>query len=479
MGNRMAYKIKESTPDPKRPEETVQPQGKTVAAKPSSEASGRSLSRLTSLDAFRGFIMIMLAANGFGTYALSQTEEPSQLWTIIDHQTLEKIAFHFEHPPWQSNFVPGSMDAGEGNAWAKWKVSFWDLIQPAFMFMVGMAMPFSYSRRSREGQSRWRMILHALIRAVVLVLLGVFLYSRNEPSTHWLFTNVLAQIGLGYFILFLIFQLSRRWQWASLAAVLVVTTCIMQFAPPTGQYVPELVNASYEQGEILAPPYERWSKNWNAFSDFDVWFLNQFPRPERDDPEEIPFRFNRGGYTTLNFLPSIVTMLLGAIIGQFVMTAPRSAKTFWVLVGAALLCTSLGVFAGATCCPIIKRIWTPAWALFSGGYVIGMLAIFYLIFDVWSLKRLAFPLVVVGMNSIAVYMMGQMLKGWIYREIVTRHFGWLIHSGLNQVARMTDSRFTGAELFDMFHPVIQATSVALVIWLICYWMFRQRIFIRI
>lgn len=435
--------------------------------------------RLTSLDAFRGFIMVMLAANGFGIYQLSQADETSSLWQIFDRESFEKFAFHFEHPPWQSNFVPGEVSASAGNAWLKWKVSFWDLIQPAFMFMVGLAMPFSYSRREATGQSKFKRTFHALLRSIVLILLAVFLYSRRDQSTHWIFTNVLAQIGLGYFVVYLLLGSPKWAQITGFCLILVATTLTMQFLPPAEEFVPEAVNASHERGEILAAPYQRWSKNWNAFHEFDAWFLNLFPRPEKENPEDIPHQFNYGGYTTLNFVPSMATILLGVFVGQFILVAPRNYKTLGYLTLAAIGCTALGVFFGATCCPIIKRIWTPAWVLFSGGYVIGLFTLFYLLFDLWPLKKLAFPLVIVGMNSIFVYMMGQLLRPWIHREIVMKHFDWLIEKFFALVKSISNTNLSTEQLMETFQPVTTATSVFLVIWLICLWLYRQKIFIRI
>ena len=471
----MTYRLRN---DPEPPAKTAAPTAtgsEPVAKKEKLKAPGR----LTSLDAFRGFIMIMLAASGFGIYQLSRTDAERELWTLLDRETFETIAFHFEHPPWQSNFEIGKADATVGNPWLKWKVSFWDLIQPSFMFMVGLAMPFSYRRREATGQSKFKRTLHALIRSVVLVLLAVFLYSRRDQSTNWIFTNVLAQIGLGYFWVYLLLGTPRWMQITGFCVILAGTTVAMQVAQPFTEYVPEEVNASYERGEILAEPYQRWSKNGNFFHDFDTWFLNLFPRPEKEDPAEVPHKFNWGGYTTLNFVPSMATILLGVFVGQFILLAPRNYKTFGKLLLAAIVCTSLGVFFGATCCPIIKRIWTPSWVLFSGGYVIGLFALFYLLFDLLPFKKLAFPLVIVGMNSIFVYMMGQLLRPWIYSEIVRKHFDWLILKVFGVIQSTANLSYSAEQLVEMFEPVVMSTSVLLVIWLLCLWLYRQKIFIRI
>ena len=121
---------------------------------------------------------------------------------------------------------------------------------------------------------------------------------------------------------------------------------------------------------------------------------------------------NRGGYTTLNFIPSIGTTLLGILCGQLLLSSEKRAlEKLGLLVALAAGCFVLGVAAHMTVCPIVKRIWTPSWVLFSGGYVIAMLAVFYLLFDILPLRLLAFPLVVVGTNSILIYMLGQTVSG--------------------------------------------------------------------
>ena len=123
-------------------------------------------------------------------------------------------------------------------------------------------------------------------------------------------------------------------------------------------------------------------------------------------------------------MPSIGTTLLGILCGQLLLAGAGTAwRRLGILIGGAALCLSLGVLAHWYACPIVKRIWTPSWVLFSGGYVIGILALFYFLFDILPLKRLAFPLVVVGMNSILIYMMGQTIRGWTAKNVVRTHLG--------------------------------------------------------
>src|SRR5204863_6530160 len=112
--------------------------------------------------------------------------------------------------------------------------SYWDLIQPSFMFMVGVSMAYSYLRRQREGQSWTRMFGHACWRGLVLILLGVFLSSNSSRATNWQFMNVLSQIGLGYPFLFLLWGRSIRSHAMVVAALLLGTWALYALYPVPG-----------------------------------------------------------------------------------------------------------------------------------------------------------------------------------------------------------------------------------------------------
>ena len=128
-----------------------------------------------------------------------------------------------------------------------------------------------------------------------------------------------------------------------------------------------------------------------------------------------------------------------------------------------------GLLAGEFAVPIIKRIWTPSWVLFSGAYVIWMLAAFYVVFDILPLQKLAFPLVVVGMNSIAMYLMGQLIAGWTDENVVSIHLTGVLQTLFGEHA-LDD---------DMYGRLVMPSARFAVFWLIAWWMYRQRYFIRI
>ncbi len=402
--------------------------------------------------------MVVLAASGFGIYQMTQLPHDAPVWNVLDYDIWQQVGFHFQHPVWHSDFEwQGTWDGFPLG------FSFWDMIQPAFMFMVGVAMPFSFARRQKLGHGVWRRTGHAIWRAIVLVLLGVFLASAWAEQTNWVFFNVLAQIGLGYVF---VYALMGRKFWIQLSVFVLILVGYWAFfytysTPENFDYAK--VGATTADQTLLEGNFAPWSKNANAGAQFDRWFLNLFPRPE-----EKPFEFNDGGYLTLNFVPSIATMLLGVFCGQLLQSDKRWWQKFLLLLVGGAACVGLGILAGQYACPIVKRIWTPSWVLFSGGWVILALAAFYLVVDLCRLRWLAFPLIIVGMNSIAMYMMGQLMRPWATRQFDI-HFTGVLQNLLGP----------GMLSNDMFGLVIAPTSAFLVFWLIVLWMYRKKYFVRV
>jgi heparan-alpha-glucosaminide N-acetyltransferase len=407
--------------------------------------------RLVSLDAYRGFIMLVMASAGFGfvkVWRQSFPEDP--VWRFL--------AYEFDHVPWVG-------------------CSFWDLIQPSFMFMVGVAMPYSYASRVAKGESDTRIYAHAVWRAFLLIALAVFLSSPlvvktsfqawgaatgatgrlipvPAPATNFVFTNVLAQIGLGYVFVFMLRGRGWKVQLAALAIILAGYTALFGLYPLRGPGFDFASVGAAEPQTRFTGWFAHWDKNTNAAADFDVWFLNLFPRPAA-----APFVYNDGGYATLNFVPSMATMILGLMAGELLRGPRSNAQKFLRLAAAGLACLAAGWLAGLVVCPIVKRIWTPSWALFSAGWTFGMLAAFFGVIDVAGWKRWAWPLTVVGMNSIAMYCMSQLLKGWVAGRLKMHLVpGW----------------FEGT-----YGPIIEATAVLFVLWLVCVWLWRRGIFLRI
>ena len=416
----------------------TEPGKKRETAPPTSERPPDPISqRLLSLDVYRGLIMVTLAFNGFGLAGTARNhlaENPdSGFWAAVKYQ--------FSHVEWVG-------------------CAYWDLIQPSFMFMVGVSMAYSYVRRKKAGQSHRRMLGHAATRSLILIFLGIFLISNWGDATRWSLTNVLTQIGLGYAFLFLLWGQETKRQAMAAAAILSATWLLYIAWPGTGVDTaigaPER-NVSLEwAGEHLDGIGASWHKNANAGHAIDKVTLNRLPQKE-------PFTSNRGGYHTINFLPSLATMLFGLMCGELLRSSRSQKEKLKILALAGASGLVAGQLMNVTgLCPIVKRIWTPSWAIFSTGWCCLILAALYGIVDVMRIRRWTFPLVVVGMNSIAIYSMAQLLKPWAGKTLK-------IHLGQ-----------------DVFHflgeanaPFVQYNLIGLMFWLICFWMYRQKIFVRI
>lgn len=420
--------------------------------------------RLVSLDAYRGFVMLAMASAGLGLAAAARNEEV--LWAYADtsvdtawRSLWNFLGFQFSHVPWIG-------------------CSFWDLIQPSFMFIVGVAMPFSYAARQARGQSEWTMFRHVLVRSFVLVALGIFLSSNWKPQTNFTFVNVLTQIGLGYPIVYLLMTRGRAVQWAGVTVILAgYWLCFALYPLPPADFDWAAVGID-ENWRLLEGFAAHWNKNENFAAWVDRGWMNLWPRPE-------PFTHNNGGYQTLNFVPSMATMLFGVMAGQLLRSDREPQEKFkWLWIsGAAALAIVLAVdhtmwpIAGLsefTICPSVKRIWTPTFAVFSTGWTLWLLACFYWIIDIKGYQRWAFPMVVVGMNSITMYVMAQLMKPWI-SDTLTTHLGYLIGTAQEQ----EDGSVTYALFAGPYSSITEAASRLLVMWLICYWLYRQKIFIKI
>jgi len=393
--------------------------------------------RLKSLDAYRGLIMITLAFGGFGlasTAGLQLKISPeSQFWTIVQN--------HCVHAQWIG-------------------CRCWDMIQPSFMFMVGVSMAYSYAKRRKMGHSYVRMLSHACWRSILLVFLGVFLSSNGGRSINWTFANVLCQIGLGYAFLFLLWRRSLRTQAIAAAVLLIGTWLIYVLYPGTGIDIqagaPDVGVAADWAQEHLSNVGKAWHKNANVGRAVDLWLLNKFPREET-------FVFNRGGYPTINFIPSIATMLFGLMCGELLRLDRAGTQKIKFLLIAGICGLAAGqLLHSADICPIVKRIWTPSWALLSTGWCCVILAILYGIVDVLKFHRWTFPLAVVGSNSIVMYCISHQLKPWVGTTL-----------------RMYLGRDIFQILGESYEPTVRSMMIGLAFWLFCYWLYRRKIFIRI
>ncbi len=321
---------------------------------------------------------------------------------------------------------------------------------------MGVALPYSIASRLGKGGTFGKMWAHAIWRSFLLVALGIFLRSMYSPRTYFTFEDTLTQIGLGYPLLFLLGFCKPRWQWITLGAILIGYWLAWALYPVPGpgfnwQSVGVPANWQHFYSGFAA----HWNKNANLGNAFDQWFLNLFPRSH-------PFVFNDGGYLTLSFIPTLGTMILGLVAGRWLRaSAPR------IPIERLLIAGVIGVAAGLLLhftgiCPVVKRIWTPSWTLFSGGLCFLYTAVFSWVIDVKGFRKWAFPLVVIGMNSIAAYMIAHLFEHFISSSL-------RIHLGPDAF------RILGPGL----EPFLLGAAVLLTYWIILYWMYKRKLFLKI
>jgi heparan-alpha-glucosaminide N-acetyltransferase len=349
--------------------------------------------RLISLDAYRGFIMLLLVSEGFGFGMLK------------NHSGWAWLAAQADHAAWEG-------------------CTFWDLIQPAFTFMVGVAMPFALARRMAQGVNTIGLFKHVLWRALLLIVLSN-IYSNWGPRTglKLQLINVLSQIAFGYVLCFLITRMEFRRQVATAVAMLAGYWALFAMFP--GADGP-------------------WSKTGNIGAVIDLKLLG----------------YNYTGYyTTINFIGNAVTILFGCWVGTLLRTNRSHAYKLTVLAA----CAAAGFVFGLALQPfnpMVKRLWTGSFTFFSTGWVILMLMVFYWLIEVKQVKRWAFPFVVLGMNSIFIYSLGQIgIKGWLNRGLLN----------------FTDNfKFLGE-----FGTIPQHLLVLSLLWYVCYWLYKRQIFFKI
>ena len=351
--------------------------------------------RLVSLDAYRGLIMLTLLCGGI-------------FHSLAGRPLLGWLALHNEHVAWEGTV-------------------YWDLIQPAFMFMVGVAMPFAFAARARRGDTWARQAQHAVRRAALLVVIGVLLDHVGAGRVQIGFIRVLQQIAFGYLGAFLVLG---RPVWAQALTVLLILVgyqLLWMFNPWNGPGGP------WAQG------------NQNIGSAFDFWLLG---------------RHYSYFYVGMNAIPSTATIILGVMAGQHVAASRDVGRTARDLALAGLIGIAAGLALGMWF-PVVKRIWTPSFTVYSAGWTTLMLAAFYWAVEVRGWRRWTFPLVVVGTNSIAAYVIGNAFGGW-FRNATN---AWLA--------------LIAPTLGTTWTPVVQHALFAACAWAVLHWCYRRRIFFKV
>jgi heparan-alpha-glucosaminide N-acetyltransferase len=350
--------------------------------------------RSFALDAYRGLIMVLLISHGFGLSALR------------DHPIGKYLAAQVDHVPWEGLVL-------------------WDLIQPAFMFMVGVAMPYAFARRQETGGSYWTSFAHAAWRSAVLIFLSQLFVAVQSSSGQFQFglINVLSQIAFTYLICFLLMRFDFLTQVAAAVGLLAAHWLLfLQYPGPGGAF----------------------SQEGNVGQAIDQWLLG---------------RNYSGYYVTINFLSSAVTTMSGVWAGMLMRRPLDLREKLRILLWWAGGCLAGGMLLSLAN-PMVKRLWTASFTIYSAGFVLLGLAAMLWMVDGRGWRRLTLPLVWVGTNSLFIYCVSQMCRGGISRGIgtFTGRFAWL-----------------GTEM----GPIMHECSVLAVMWWVCRWMYQRKAFVKI
>jgi predicted acyltransferase len=298
----------------------------------------------------------------------------------------------------------------------------WDLALPAFLFMAGVAMTFALARRRELGASSQQLCRHVAARSLELILLSQILEWMATGKLQFQLHHALSQIALAYFFAFLIVQLKFRWQ--AVAAALVL--------------------AGYWALFVLFPgPDGAFSRTQNIAAVIDRVVLGHS---------------YADSYVTISFIGATVTTVFGVWTGALLRTQRTPAEKAKIL-GVAAVAGLAGGKALSLVNPMIKRLWTPSFTLYTAGWALLIMLVFILMIDVWGRRKWAFPFAVVGMNSLLVFSIAAGLGGWIARSL-----------GIS-----TGQFKFGSALF----PVAGSCAFLCLLWFLCYVLHRGKIYIKL
>ena len=360
--------------------------------------------RIASIDALRGFDMFWIAGGESIIHALYKVW-PGTATRVLNTQ--------FEHVAWDG-------------------FHFYDLIFPLFVFMVGVVLPFSLTRRMEEGANRGQLYRHIIQRFLLLFLFGLIYNRLLDFDIHNLrIPGVLQRIAIAYLVAGLVVMITGiRGQATVAGGILIVYWLVMKLVPVPG------IGAG-----VLTPEC-----NLAGYLDRLI----------------IPFRFccytfgdNEG---LLSTFPAISTCLLGAMAGHWLRSGKYTPNRKALGLAVAGVASLFVGWVWSFNFPIIKNIWSSSFVLWAGGWSLLLLALFYWIIDVRGYQRWSFFFKVIGMNAITLYLVDR----FFHFSIITDVF---LH-GLYPV-------------FGSYRPLVESTCVIFTAWLFVYFLYRQKIFLRV
>ncbi len=362
-----------------------------------------SFTRLLSLDVFRGFIMVLLAIEASGLYEHLQvlTTQGSFMFNFLDQ---------FFHHPWHG-------------------LRFWDLIQPAFMYMAGISLAYSLHAQALRGYTWTDSFYKTLRRSGWLFFWGVLDYAVRPSGLSFELWDVLTQLSFTTLIAFMIFRLNVSYQIIFCLGILLLTEVLYRFT-----YIPGFDQPFTDQQNF---------GNW-----LDQVLMN---------------KINKGGWVAINCLPTAVHTIAGALTGKFLMN--KKDHSIIKILSWAAICLSVGYaidLLGIT--PIIKRIATSSFTITSLGWCLSFLTFFYWWIDIKDHRKYVRFFTVVGMNSLFIY---------LFFEIVgSRWFNGYITAIATGVMQWVHSP-------DWLSVIISSICIFGLEWGLCWGLWKKNIFFKI
>jgi predicted acyltransferase len=356
-------------------------------------------SRLLSLDFFRGFTMFILIGKSTNLYDLMQ---------VSGIGIIASLGFQFEHHPWNG-------------------LTFWDLVEPFFMFIVGVAIPFSAMKRLERGDPWKRVFIHAVERSLILFFLGIAYYSVSAGRPVFKLWNVLTQLGFTYFVAFVLLRKPIKIQIVVSFLLLLLTELLYRFWPLEG------FNQAFVPGQ-----------NFGTWVDLQLMGM-----------------IEKGYWVAFNAVPTAAFTIWGVVAGLIL----RSERTDYQKVKILAIAGVAGIVAGFALnevTPIIKRIATSSYVIETGGWCLLALAFSYWMIEMMKVQKVPWFFAVVGMNCLFIYLFDQVGGGSFLSHIV-KPFAY----GLFFWAGETGVAYARALLTWAF------------LWYICFWLYQKKILIKI
>ena len=357
--------------------------------------------RLLSLDFMRGFIMVFLAL------------ESTRLYFELNYASkgtfINGLVQQFFHHPWHG-------------------LHFWDLIQPGFMYIAGVSLALSLQRQQQAGVPWRQSFIKALKRSGWLFFWGVLNYLVHDDGAWFEFSNVLTQLSFTLLVTFLIFR------WSATAQILVCVGFLL------------LREALYRFTHI--PGFDQPFTNQHNFGNYMELVLVG--------------RINPEGWVSLNYIPTVVHTIAGALTGKLLLSDKPKIKPL-LLWGIVCFIIGFGLdMAGIV--PIIKHIATTSFALASLGFCLWGLAFCYWWIDMLNHKKYLKFFTIVGMNSIFIYLFFEIVGQRWFNDYVFTITGSFMHL-LRTPAILS--------------AIISSLCIFALEWGLCYFLYKKKIFFRL